>query len=96
MITEGDEEMSRLMTPGEEPEWWDAFTVNPEKAYPKQPLRVKAGQEAVDAADARAMRRAAAVLGERARPTGFCGRFWVKTIAKTLIKVSDAIEEGKL
>lgn len=78
------------------PEWWDAFTVHPDQAYPKQPLRVKAGREAMDAADARAMRRAATVFGERARPTGFWGRFWTKTITKVLIKMAEAIEEGKL
>lgn len=79
-----------------EPEWWDAFTVTPGQAYPKQPLRVKAGREAMDAADARAMRRAATVFGQRARPKGFWGKFWTKTMIKVLNKMAEAIEEGKL
>lgn len=61
--------------------------------FPKQPVRAEFGKDAVDS---RVLRHAADIVDKRVQVKGIWGRCVQLTVIKVLIKMANAIQEGKI
>lgn len=70
------------------------FMVHPSDAFPKEPATALFGDDARRAYDARALRRAAALMGQHGNPKNMWARFCFTIIDMNLNKLAKEIEEG--